>query len=105
MNDLTRLQSKGLCYYRIRCTTWFNRSVMTKKAIFLSGVLTTLSIVFFFLFGCHEMKNLTLAGFLGSCVFGGFFLLGLSLGAGWFCDWREQINEKQYKNLLPRNIN
>ena len=105
MINLTNTKSKALAYYVRRCGTWHKRHNKTKKMFFLFGGLTTLSVISFIAFDCHKMQDLTLAGFLGSCVFGGFFFVLLSMLLGWLCEWREEANYREYQNLLPKNNN
>ena len=105
MTDITRTKSKALAYHVMRCKTWSKRHNKTKKMFFLFGVLTTFSIILFFVFDCHKMQNLTLAGFMGSCVLGSFGFVLLSMLLGWLCEWRKESNYLAYQNLLPKNNN
>jgi hypothetical protein len=105
MTDITRIKSTALAYYVRRCKTWQKRHNKTKKMFCLFSLFTIASLILFFVFDCHQMQNLTLAGFIGSCVLGSFGFVLLSMLLGWLCEWREESNYLAYQNLLPKNNN
>lgn len=104
-DDLTRLKSQALAYYRKRSNQWNRRHYRARSISFLAGVVTTFCIIMFFVLDCHKLQDLELSGLMAGAVFYSLFIAMFAMCSGWLCEWREEANWKEYRNLLPRRRN